>query len=155
MKSLRWLLILLLSFSLFNCANGKTYTLYLQYQSQRDLSSLQEKLGSTLGMVPFKDLRPDTLYIGIHTPLRELSNHFKCDPYPLQKAIEDSLSQAVSRQGVRTVSVADWDGKPESLKDTPTDSILMIESTNSGLKEELLPLGQPSAHRFNLSSTWE
>jgi hypothetical protein len=127
MKSLRWLLILVFGFSLFNCADGKNYILYLQYQPQRDFPSLQEKLGSTLGMVPFKDDRPDTLYIGIHTPLQGGSSHFKSDPFPLQKAIEDSLSQAVSRQGVRTVSVADWDGKPESLKGIATDSILMIQ----------------------------
>lgn len=127
MRALRWLLILLFGLSLPNCANGKNYILYLQYQPHRDFPSLQEKIGPTLGMAPFKDDRPDTLYIGIHTPLRGLSSHFECNAFPLQKAIEDSLSQALSRLGVKTVSVAEWDGEPESLKSMATDSILMIQ----------------------------
>lgn len=127
MKLLRWLWVLLFGFSLFNCASGKNYILYLQYQPQRDFPSLREKIGSTLGMVPFKDDRPDTLYIGIHTNIRGISTYFKSDPFPLNKAIEDSLSQALSRRGIRTVPIRDWDGKPESLKDIATDSILMIQ----------------------------
>ena len=127
MKAARFSLILLFGFSLLNCAGGRNSILYLQYQPQRDFPSLREKFGATLGMAPFQDDRPDTLYIGIQTPLQGVSSYFKSDPFPLKKEIEDSLSQALSRHGIKTVPIPDWDGKPESLKDLTTDSILMIQ----------------------------
>ena len=65
--------------------------------------------------------------MGVHTPIQGSSNFFKVSPFPLEKAIQDSLVQALSRQGIKTVSVPQWDGKPESLKGLDADSILMIE----------------------------
>lgn len=127
MKSLRWLWVVSLVFFVFGCAKGGTYSLYLRYQPAQEFPSLQEKIGPTLGIVPFKDERPDTLYIGRHTPLQGVSAYFKSDPFPLEKAIRESLSKALWRYGVKTVSVSNWDGSPESLKHIETDSIFTME----------------------------
>jgi hypothetical protein len=78
-------------------------------------------------MAPFKDERPETLYIGLHTNFEGDSTYFKCHPFPLEKAIQESLSEGLSRSGMKTIPVSQWDGKPESLKDIETDSVLMIE----------------------------
>jgi hypothetical protein len=93
----------------------------------KDLSSLQAKIGSTLAMAPFKDERPETLYIGLHTNLEGDSTYFKSHPFPLEKAIGESLSAVLSRNGIKTIPVARGDHKPESLKNMETDSVLMIE----------------------------
>jgi hypothetical protein len=45
----------------------------------------------------------------------------------LEKAIRDSLSQAIARSGIKTAPVPNWDRKPESLKNMGADSILMLE----------------------------
>ncbi|MCJ7747400.1 MAG: hypothetical protein MUP27_06625 [Desulfobacterales bacterium] len=127
MKSYRWVTILFLCFFILGCAKARTYSLYLRYQPSRDFPSLQQKIGSTLGIVPFKDERSETLYIGIHTPLQGTSSYFKSDPFPLERAIMNSLTEVLSLQGVKTVPISSWDGRPESLKTMETDSVLMIE----------------------------
>jgi hypothetical protein len=127
MKSLRYLLVILLIFAIPGFAREATYPLYLKYRPAKDFPSLSEKFGSNLGMAPFKDERSETLYIGHHMPLLGSSSYFKSDPFPLEKAIKESLSGPLSRNGIRTVSISDWDGQPESLKDMETDSVLMIQ----------------------------
>jgi len=127
MKSIRWLFILSLGFFVLGCAKTGTHSLYLRYQPVKEFSFPQQKIGSTLAIAPFKDERPETLYIGVHTNLQGDSNYFKSQPFPLEKAIRESLSEALSRFGVRTVPISNWDGKPESLKNMETDSVLMIE----------------------------
>jgi hypothetical protein len=127
MKSFRWLPILLLIFFIPSCATGGTYPLYLRYQPTKAFPSLQEKIGSTLGIAPFKDERSDTLYIGVHYSLFGSIDYFKSGPSPLERAIKDALLGPVFQSGVKIVSVSSWDGTPESLKDMETDSILMIE----------------------------
>jgi len=127
MKSIRFLILLSLGFFIFGCAKAGTYSLSLRYQPLKELSSLQTKIGPTLAMAPFKDERPDTLYIGVHTNLRGDSNYFKSYPFPLEKAIQVSLSDVLSRYGVKVILISNWDGRPESLKDIEADSVLMIE----------------------------
>jgi hypothetical protein len=130
MKSIRSLVILsslFLGFFTLGCANAGTYPLSLRYQPIKEFSSLQAKIGSTLGMAPFKDERPETLYIGLHTRLQGDSDYFKSEPLPLERAIKESLSEALSRSGVKTLPISDWDGKPESLKNLQTDSVMVIE----------------------------
>ncbi len=127
MKPYRWVIILFLSLFLLSCAKARTYSLYLRYQPSKEFPSLQQKVGSTLSIIPFKDERPDPLYIGIHTPLRGVSSYFKSEPFPLEKAIKDPLVEVLSRQGVKIIPVSHWDGEPKSLRDMETDSILMIE----------------------------
>jgi len=127
MKSNRWLIILCLGFFVLGCAKAGTHSLTLRYQPTKEFSSLQAKVGSTLGMAPFKDERREITYIGLHTTARGDSNYFKSHPFPLDRAIQESLSDALSRYGVKTISVSHWDGKPESLKNMETDSVLMIE----------------------------
>jgi len=127
MKSIRWLGILLVGLLLISCGRGVTYPIYLRYQPSKDFSGLQQKMGPTLAMAPFKDDRQEKFYIGYHTPLQGSSNFFKSNPFPLEKAIQDSLTQVLSRQGIKTVAVPDWDGKPESLKGLEADSIFKIE----------------------------
>ena len=127
MKWIRCLLIVSLTFFVLDCAEAGTYSLNLRYQPLKELSSLQAKMGSSLAMAPFKDERPETLYIGLHTNLQGDSNYFKSNPFPLEKAIRESLSNALSRYGVKTISISDWDAEPESLKNVETDSVMMIE----------------------------
>ena len=128
MKSYRWLFILFLGFLLLSCSQGGgTYSVYLRYEPVKDFPSLQQKLGPTLGIAPFKDERPDTLSIGVHTPSQGVSSYFQSEPSPLEKAIRDSISQVLSRQGVKTVPVPDWDGQPAALRNLETDSILSLE----------------------------
>jgi len=127
MKSIRWLFILSLGFFVLGCAKTGTFSLSLRYQPVKDFPSLQTKMGPTLSMAPFKDERPDTLYIGVHTNLQGDSSYFKSNPFPLERAIKESLSNVLSRDGVKTIPISNWDGKPESLKNMETDSVLMIE----------------------------
>jgi hypothetical protein len=127
MKSLRWMLITFLCLFMLSCAKGETYSLYLRYQPLRELSSLQQKIGSTLGMVSFRDERPDTLYIGHYTPLQGVSTYFKSSTSPLEKAMAESLSKVFSHRGVKIIPVSNWEGKPESLQNMEVDSVLMIE----------------------------
>ena len=127
MRSIRFLILISLGIFIFGSAEAGTYSLSLRYQPLKEFSSLQTKIGSTLAMAPFKDERPDTLYIGVHTNLQGDSSYFKSYPFPLEKAIKESLSDVLSRNGVKVVSIPNWDGRPESLKDIDVDSVLMIE----------------------------
>jgi hypothetical protein len=126
-KSIRWLFILSLGFFVLGCAKTGTFSLSLRYQPVKEFLSLQTKIGPILGMAPFKDERRDTLYIGVHTNLQGDSSYFKSNPFPLEGAIKESLSDALCRYGVKTIPISNWDGKPESLKNMETDSVLMIE----------------------------
>jgi len=127
MRSIRFLILISLGIFIFVSAEAGTYSLSLRYQPLKEFSSLQTKIGSTLAMAPFKDERPDTLYIGVHKNLQGDSSYFKSYPFPLEKAIKESLSDVLSRNGVKVVSIPNWDGRPESLKDIDADSVLMIE----------------------------
>ena len=127
MKSLRYLLIIVFIFAIPGFARGATYPLYLKYRPAKDFPSLSQKIGSNLGIAPFKDERPDTLYIGRHSPLLGSSSYFKSDPFPLERAIKESLLGPLFQYGVKTTPISNWDGQPESLKDMDTDSVLMIQ----------------------------
>lgn len=121
------LLVLFIIIFLIDCAEAKTYSLSLRYQPMKGFSSLPQKFGSTLGIAPFKDHREEKSYIGIHSPLQGLRSHFESNPKPLEKAIQESLGDALSRLGLKVVPAPSWDGTPKSLKDIETDSILTIE----------------------------
>jgi hypothetical protein len=127
MKFYRWVVILLLSFSILSCAKARTYYLYLRYQPSKEFPSLQQKIGPTLGIAPFIDERPDPSYIGIYNSLQGISSYFKSEPFPLEKAIEESLTEVLSREGVKTVAVSQWDGEPKSLETMETDAVLMVK----------------------------
>lgn len=127
MRSIRFLILVSLGVLIFGSANAGIYSLSLRYQPVKEFSSLQTKLGPTLAMAPFKDERADTLYIGVHTNLQGDSSYFKSYPFPLEKAIRESLSDVLSQCGVKVVPISNWDGRPESLKDMDADSVLMIE----------------------------
>ncbi len=139
MKQFQWVMGLCLSFFFIGCAGGGTYTIPLRYQPAREFKSIQQKFGKTVGIAPFKDQRPDTLYIGRHLPLRGVSQYFKNDPFPLEKAIIDFLSKALLTYGIKTLSVSDWDGRPESLRKMETDSILTIEIKRFWIEGKALP----------------
>jgi hypothetical protein len=147
MKLIRWLFILSLGFFVLGCAKTGTHSLSLRYQPVKEFSSLQTKVGPTLGMAPFKDERPDTLYIGLHTNLQGNSDYFKSHPFPLERAIMESLPDALSRYGVKTIPISNWDGKPESLKNMETDSVLMIEIKRFWTE------GKASAFRTTMKTT--
>lgn len=119
--------LILLSFFILGCGKLGTYPISIQYQPAKELFSLKEKIGSTLGVAPFQDLRPETHYIGTHTSIREVTSYFKSEPFPLEKAISDSLLKVLTDSGIKVVSIPSWDGKPDSLKEIETDSALYIE----------------------------
>lgn len=127
MKAYRWILVIMLVSFLFGCAKGGTHLIRVQYQPIKEFPSLSGKIGPTLGLVPCRDERPDQLYIGRHTPREGSLSYFKSNPFPLNQAITDSISSTLSRFGVKTVPVSNWDGKPESLKAIETDTVLMVE----------------------------
>jgi hypothetical protein len=127
MKSLKWPGIFFLSFLLLHCASGGTRHLAIRYQTTNPFPALQQKIGTTLAVAPFKDQRYDTLYLGLHEPLTGSYTYFKSDPSPLEKAVRDSLLRVLPPYGVKVVSVPSWDGSPESLTSLETDSILFIE----------------------------
>jgi hypothetical protein len=132
-------MILFLTLFVLSCTKARTYSLYLKYQPSRDFPSLQQKIGPTLGMAPFKDERSDTLNIGTHIPLQGVSSFFKSDPFPLERAIQESLIKVLSSQGVKTVPISSWDGKPESLKNLETDSVLMVEIKRFWIEGRAVP----------------
>jgi len=121
------LLVLFLIIFAVDCAGAQIYSIPLRYQPRKTFPSLQQKLGSRLGVAPFKDERQEKSYIGIHFPLQGLATHFESLPMPLERALEKSLGDALSWLGVKVISVSSWDGMPESLKDIDTDSVLTIE----------------------------
>jgi hypothetical protein len=127
LKPYQWLLGPFLSFFIVGLALGETYPINIRYQPTKEFPSLRQKIGFIFGIAPFKDERPDKPYIGHQTSFRRVSHSFKSEPFPLERAIMDSLSQAVSRSGVKTILISDWDGKPESLRNMAADSILKIE----------------------------
>ena len=135
MKPHQWLLSPILSFFIVGLALGETYPTNIRYQPVKEFPSLQQKVGSLLGIAPFKDDRSDKPYVGHQSSFRRVSrrpsfqtsHYFKSEPFPLEKAISDSFSQAVSRSGIKTVPIPNWDREPESLKNIGADSILMIE----------------------------
>ena len=127
MKCYRWYLVLFLSFLILSCARGGTYPLLLRYQPVQTFPNLQQKVGATLGLAPFKDQRPDTLYIGFSSPYIGRSTYFKSGPLPIEKAIQASLARILPPYGIKPVTVPSWDGRPESLKMTEIDSVLLIE----------------------------
>lgn len=127
MKPHQWLLSPFLSFFIVGLALGETYPTNIRYQPVKEFPSLQQKVGSLLGIAPFKDDRSDKPYVGHQSSFRRVSHYFKSEPFPLEKAISDSLSKALSRFGVKTVPIPHWDREPESLKNTEADSILTIE----------------------------
>jgi hypothetical protein len=109
-----------------SCARGGTYPVFLKYQPVGTFPALAQKVGSTLGISPFKDLRPDTLYVGLNMPFAGRFSYFKSEP-SLEKTIQESLLRFLPPYGVKPVVLSAWDGKPESLKTLETDSALTVE----------------------------
>ena len=109
------------------CTGAQIYSIPLQYQPRKTFPSLQQKLGSRLGVTPFKDERHEKSYIGIHFPLQGLATRFESLPMPFDRALQKSFGDALSWSGVKVVPVSTWDGTPESLKDIDVDSVLAVE----------------------------
>jgi len=126
MKVIRWILILALGAWIMSCARGGTYPVLLKYQPVGTFPSVSQKVGSALGISPFKDLRADTLYVGLHMPFTGRFSYFKSEP-SLERTLQESLFRVLPPYGVKPVALSSWDGKPESLKTLETDSVLTIE----------------------------
>jgi hypothetical protein len=128
MRSYRWMMVVCLGWLALSCSQGGgTYSLYLRYEPVKDFPSLQQKLGSTVALGPFRDLRPDTVYVGTYIPNQGLPTYFQGEPAPLEQGIRGSVTQALSKGGVKTVPGIEWDGQPEALRTLGTDSILSLE----------------------------
>ncbi len=127
MQRFKWFYIFTFVFIVVGCSKAGTFNLLIKYQPLKEIPSFRERIGPSLGIVPIKDERPDTLYIGRHTTLTGFIHYFKSQPFPFEKALADSLLQSLSSFGIKTVMLSDWDGKPDSLKKIETDSILRVE----------------------------
>ena len=121
------MLALFLIIFVIDCAEAQIYSIPLHYQPTKTFASLQQKFGLRLGIAPFKDERQKKSYIGIHFPLQGLATHYESLPMPLERALQESMGEALFWLGLKVVSVSNWDGTPESLKDIDTDSVLTIE----------------------------
>jgi hypothetical protein len=141
------LLVLFFLFFVIDCAEAQTYSLSLRYQPKKGFPSLQQKFGPTLGIAPFKDERREKSHIGIHFPLRGLATHFESNPAPLEKALQEALRDSLSRLGLKVVSVSNWEGTPDSLKNIDTDSVLTIEI------KKFWTEGMGSLFRTNIKTT--
>jgi len=128
-------------------AEAYTYSLAIHYQPTKEFPFLQQKFGSTISIAPFKDERREQSYIGIHIPVRGLTTHFESNPAPLERALQQSLQDALSRFGIKVVPVSNWDGTPESLKNMDTDSVSMVEI------KKFWTEGQASFFRTNIKTT--
>jgi hypothetical protein len=126
MKLFRWFFVLSSVFFVMGVAEAATYSLNIRYQPAKEFPSLQQKIGTTLAIAPFKDERKDNLHIGSHTRFQGDFIFFRSHPFPLEAAIQESLLNAFSRYGVKTIFIPSWDGQPESLKNIEADSVLMI-----------------------------
>jgi hypothetical protein len=122
--------VLLLALFLFGFRQGQDHLVSLRYYRTTRFPSLQKKLGPVLGIAPFRDDRPEKQYIGSYALMqyRYVPSYFRSDPFPLEKALQEAFSEAVSRSGVRAVSLPDWDGKADSLEKMGVDSVLKIDT---------------------------
>ena len=107
-------------------ASGGTYPIHIQYQRTGSFP-LCKRIGGTLGLNPIRDKRSNQQHVGRYVNPRRVVSYLECIPAPLGKAIEDALSQCLSRRGVKVTLGLKWDGKEESLKSIETDSALMVE----------------------------
>jgi hypothetical protein len=121
------LLALLVMIFAVACAGAQIWSIPLQYQPRKTFPSLQQKLGSRLGVTPFKDERQDKSYIGIHHPLQGLATRFESLPMPFDRAFQKSFGEALAWSGVKVVPISTWDGTPDSLKYIDADSVLTVE----------------------------
>jgi hypothetical protein len=53
--------------------------------------------------------------------------YLQSDPLALKEALRETLSGALGRCGLETVSVPTWDGKADSLSNIETDSVLVVD----------------------------
>ncbi len=146
---LPWLLVLCLNFMTQDLALGQTYrgraryprkpeihSINIRYREAKPPPSLDQNIGLTIAVAPFHDSRHGRLYIGHHKSLRKISNYFKSEPFPLEKAIREFFSEALSHSGIQTIFVSSWDGNPEALKDLEADSILRIDMKRFWIEAE-------------------
>jgi hypothetical protein len=139
-KYLPWLFILCLNFLTQDLASGQSNpgqgkyprkqeicSINIRYQDARQCPSLDQNIGLTIAVAPFSDSRRGRQYIGHHMSARKKSNYFISEPFPLEKAIREFFFEAISNSGIKPVFFPSWDGKPETLKDLETDSILRID----------------------------
>jgi len=127
MNGRRFFLLFCLVVLATGCARGGTYALYLRYDPVKELSSLQQKLGATMGLTPFKDNRPEKSLIGVYWPLGGKPYYFTSQPFPLEKALWEAISQTLSQKGIKVVPRPEWGGDPDSLGNVETDSIMNLE----------------------------
>jgi hypothetical protein len=147
LRSIPFLILFSLGIFVLSCAKAGTYSVSLRYQPLKEFPSLQAKMGPSLGMAPFEDERPDALYIGVHTHLQGDSSYFKSNPFPLERVFKESLADVLSRYAVKTIPISHWDGKPESLENMETDSVMMIKIKRFWTE------GKASAFRTTIKTT--
>jgi len=80
-----------------------------------------------MGLTPFKDNRPEKSLIGVYWPLGGKPYYFTSQPFPLEKALWEAISQTLSQKGIKVVPRPEWGGDPDSLGNVETDSIMNLE----------------------------
>jgi hypothetical protein len=138
-KYIPWLFILCFHFLTQDLALGQTYSgrgkyppkqdiysINIRYQDAKHIPSLDQHIGLTIAIAPFSDSRRGRQYIGHQMSARKISSYFISEPLPLENAISDFFFEALANSGIKPILAPGWDGKPETLKDLETDSILKI-----------------------------
>jgi len=120
------LLVGLLDVLWIGSASGGIFPVHIQYQ-RTGAFPLCKRVGATLGLSPVRDKRLDQEHVGRYVTPQRGASYLDCVPAPLGKAIEEALSQYLSRRGVKVILGSQWDGKEESLKSIETESALMVE----------------------------
>jgi hypothetical protein len=112
------------------------HSINIRYREAKPFPSLDQNIGLTIAVAPFHDSRHGRLYIGHHKSARRISNYFKSEPFPLEKAIREFFSDGLAHSGIETMFVPNWDGNPEALKDLEADSILRIDMKRFWIEAE-------------------
>ena len=124
-----------------SCGQAGPHIVPIRYQPMGKLLFVSAKTGSTLGLCPFRDGRPDRKHIGHTVSHRRVTTYFECTPSPLGRAIRETLTQSLSRPGVRIIPIPDWDGGQESLKGIQADSVLLVDIERFWIEGRAVPRG--------------
>lgn len=87
------------------CAVGKTYLLDLHYSSPISPFLPEEAKPATVALYNFKDVRPDTLYIGQRVYHDGRVDFFKVDAASVSQALNKSVNHLLTNAGFRVVAV--------------------------------------------------
>jgi len=112
------------------------HSLNIHYWDVDKIPSLDQKMGATVAIAPFKDTRRNRQHIGQHLTRGQASGYFRSEPFPLEKSLQDFFVAALQNSGVKVFFMSAWNGKLEDLKSLETDSVLKVLIKRFWIKAE-------------------